>query len=76
MDFFDKVFLKCIRTVKIIILKIRYCSRIKLSINESISLSTIIRISKNSQICFGKHVATRNHVEFNANDGRKNKNRK
>lgn len=68
MKYIGAVIRKTISIVKLLILKIRYMSKIKFSLNESISISTLFRIKEKGRIFLGKGISTRRNVEFNAND--------
>lgn len=69
MIYINAIIRKSISLIKLCLLKLKYVSKLKFNLNESISLSTRIIIRKNSKIVFGNKISTRNNVEFNANCG-------
>lgn len=68
MIYIEMVIRKMISLIKLFLVKIRYLSKIKFSLNESISLTTTFRIRKKGRVYLGQKVSTRRNVEFNAND--------
>ena len=69
MIYIELGFRKIFSFIRLFLLKIRYWSRIRFSLNESISISTIIKIRNHGKIIFGKKISTRKNVELNSNQG-------
>lgn len=69
MSYMKAIIRKCVSLLKLWLLKMVYFSKIKFHLNESISISTRIRVSGQGKIILGKQISTRRNVEFNSNQG-------
>lgn len=69
MTYVEGIIRKCIALLKLCLLKLIYYTKISFHFNESISISTKIKIKGQGRIDLGKGISTRRNVEFNSNQG-------
>ncbi len=69
MRYVEGIIRKCVALLKLCLLKLIYCTKISFHFNESISISTKIKIKGQGRIDLGKKISTRRNVEFNSNQG-------
>ncbi len=69
MKYLEGIIHKCIALLKLYLLKMIYYSKINFHFNESISISTKIKVKGQGRIILGKGISTRRNVEFNSNQG-------